>query len=153
MSRDAQRASSRVLVAEDNIVNQTLARRLLEKRGYTVSVVGDGRAALAALDQESFDIVLMDVQMPVMDGFEATTAIRQQEQLSGAHVPIVAMTAHAFKGDQERCLAVGMDGYLSKPIRQQELYATIEDVLGQHGITESAIDGDRASGEPVARDS
>ena len=145
--------SSRVLVAEDNIVNQTLARRLLEKRGYTVSVVGDGRAALAALDQESFDIVLMDVQMPVMDGFEATTAIRQREQLSGAHVPIVAMTAHAFKGDQDRCLAIGMDGYLSKPIRQQELYATIEDVLGQHGITESAIDGDRASGEPVARDS
>ena len=125
---------SRVLVAEDNIVNQTLARRLLEKRGYTVSVVGDGRAALAALEKDSFDIVLMDVQMPGMDGFEATTAIRQQEQLSGRHVPIVAMTAHAFKGDQERCLAVGMDAYLSKPIRQQELYATIENVLGQEAI-------------------
>ena len=120
-----------VLVAEDNMVNQTLARRLLEKRGYTVSVVGDGRAALAALENESFDIVLMDVQMPVMDGFEATTAIRQQEQLSGRHIPIVAMTAHAFKGDQERCLAIGMDAYISKPIRQQELYATIESVLGQ----------------------
>jgi len=125
---------SRVLVAEDNIVNQTLARRLLEKRGYTVSVVGDGRAALAALEKDSFDIVLMDVQMPVMDGFEAAAAIRQQEQLSGRHVPIVAMTAHAFKGDQERCLAVGMDAYLSKPIRQQELYATIENVLGQEAI-------------------
>jgi two-component system, sensor histidine kinase and response regulator len=120
---------SRVLVAEDNMVNQTLARRLLEKRGYIVSVVGDGRAALAALEKESFDIVLMDVQMPVMDGFEATTSIRQREQLSGSHIPIVAMTAHAFKGDQERCLAMGMDAYISKPIRQQELYATIESVL------------------------
>ena len=120
---------SRVLVAEDNMVNQTLARRLLEKRGYSVSVVGDGRAALAALEEESFDIVLMDVQMPVMDGFEATTLIRQREQLSGSHIPIVAMTAHAFKGDQERCLAIGMDAYISKPIRQQELYATIESVL------------------------
>jgi CheY-like chemotaxis protein len=120
---------SRVLVAEDNMVNQTLARRLLEKRGYTVTVVGDGRAALAALEKESFDIVLMDVQMPVMDGFEATTSIRQQEQLSGGHIPIVAMTAHAFKGDQERCLAIGMDAYISKPIRQQELYATIESIL------------------------
>jgi CheY-like chemotaxis protein len=126
-----QRAAgpSRVLVAEDNMVNQTLARRLLEKRGYTVSVVGDGQAALAALENESFDIVLMDVQMPVMDGFEATASIRRREQLSGTHIPIVAMTAHAFKGDQEKCLAIGMDAYLSKPIRQQELYATIESVL------------------------
>jgi CheY-like chemotaxis protein len=130
---------SRVLVAEDNFVNQTLARRLLEKRGYTVSVVGDGRAAVAALENESFDIVLMDVQMPVMDGFEATTAIRQREQLAGTHIPIVAMTAHAFKGDQERCLAIGMDAYLSKPIRQQELYATIEDMLGQDQMRESSL--------------
>ena len=116
------------------MVNQTLARRLLEKRGYAVSVVGDGRAALAALEKDSFDIVLMDVQMPGMDGFEATTAIRQQEQLSGRHIPIVAMTAHAFKGDQERCLAIGMDAYLSKPIRQQELYATIESMLSQEAL-------------------
>jgi len=130
-TRNAPRTGSpfRVLVAEDNKVNQTLARRLLEKRGYLVSVVGDGQAALAALENESFDIVLMDVQMPVMDGFEATTCIRQREQLSGRHIPIVAMTAHAFKGDQERCLAIGMDAYLSKPIRQQELYATMETIL------------------------
>jgi len=119
-------------VAEDNIVNQTLARRLLVKRGYVVTVVGDGRAALATLNNECFDIVLMDVQMPGMDGFEATVAIREQEQLSGAHIPIVAMTAHAFKGDQERCLAIGMDAYISKPIRQQELYATLENILGHN---------------------
>ena len=124
---------TRVLVAEDNSVNQTLARRLLEKRGYAVTVVGDGRAALAALDTAPFDIVLMDVQMPDMDGFEATAAIRQHEQLSGGHIPIVAMTAHAIKGDRERCLAAGMDGYVSKPIRQEELYATIKNALG-HGL-------------------
>jgi CheY-like chemotaxis protein len=119
----------RVLVAEDNLVNQILARRLLEKCGYAVSVAGDGRAALAALDNESFDIVFMDVQMPDMDGFEATAAIRQQERSTGNHVPIVAMTAHALKGDQERCLAAGMDAYISKPIRQEELYATVENIL------------------------
>jgi two-component system sensor histidine kinase/response regulator len=122
---------ARVLVAEDNAVNQTLARRLLEKRGYAVTVVGDGRAALAALDTAPFDVVLMDVQMPDMDGFEATAAIRQHEELSGRHIPIVAMTAHAIKGDRERCLAAGMDAYVSKPIRPEELYATIENALGR----------------------
>jgi PAS domain S-box-containing protein len=135
---------SRVLVAEDNLVNQTLARRLLEKRGYEVSVVGDGRAALAALNRECFDIVLMDIQMPGMDGFEATIAIRDQEQLSGTHVPIVAMTAHAFKSDQDRCVAAGMDAYISKPIRQQELYATIENLLGHNRPAEP----DRTSEQP-----
>jgi len=123
-------SQARVLVAEDNAVNQTLARRLLEKRGYAVTVVGDGRAALAALDTASFDIVLMDVQMPDMDGFEATAAIRQHEELSGRHIPIIAMTAHAIKGDRERCLAAGMDAYVAKPIRQEELYTTIENALG-----------------------
>ena len=125
--------SFRVLMAEDNRVNQTLARRLLEKRGYAVTVVDDGRAALAALDHDSFDIVLMDIQMPIMDGFEATAAIRKQELKSGAHIPIVAMTAHAFKGDRERCLASGMDAYVSKPVRQRELYATVARVLGAKG--------------------
>jgi two-component system sensor histidine kinase/response regulator len=118
-----------VLIAEDNTVNQTLARRLLEKHGYLVSVAGDGREALAALESQSFDMVLMDVQMPGMDGFEATAVIRQQEHLSGKHLPIIAMTAHALKGDQERCLAAGMDGYVSKPIRSKELYRIIESVL------------------------
>ena len=143
---------ARVLVAEDNMVNQTLARRLLEKRGYEVSVVDDGRAALAALDHESFDIVLMDIQMPGMDGLEATTAIRQREQLAGTHIPIVAMTAHAFKGDQERCLAAGMDAYVSKPVRQEELYATIERMLGQNGMAQPHGDAVQAREKLVASD-
>ncbi len=132
--------ATRVLVAEDNMVNQTLARRLLEKRRYVVTVVGDGRAALAALNREYFDIVLMDVQMPGMDGFEATIAIRKQEQLAGTHIPVVAMTAHAFKGDQERCLAIGMDAYISKPIRQQELYVTLENILGHDRMAGPDVD-------------
>ena len=139
----------RVLVAEDNMVNQTLARRLLEKRGYTVSVVGDGLAALAALDRECYDIVLMDVQMPGMDGFEATATIRRQEQLSGRHIPIVAMTAHAFKGDQERCLAAGMDAYVSKPVRQQELYTTIEHLLGHMETIRPDVDAPQSRSELV----
>jgi CheY-like chemotaxis protein len=119
----------RILLAEDNLVNQTVAVRLLEKRGYTVVVAGNGRAALAALEQNDFDLVLMDVQMPELDGFETTVAIRAKEELTGAHIPIIAMTAHALKGDQERCMASGMDGYLSKPIRVEELLAIVEDQL------------------------
>ena len=124
------RNRSRVLLVEDNAVNQMLALRLLERRGYTVSVAGDGRKALAALENEHFDIVLMDVQMPEMDGFEATAAIRQRERSTGGRIPIIAMTAHALKGDEDRCLSVGMDAYISKPIRTTELYATIEKFLG-----------------------
>ena len=106
-------------------------------------MVGDGRAALAALDTEPFDIVLMDVQMPDMDGFEATAAIRQHEELSGRHIPILAMTAHAIKGDRERCLAAGMDGYIAKPIRQAELYAAIENALGQKPqVADELVAGD-----------
>ena len=123
----------RILLAEDNAVNQTLTLRLLEKRGYVVSVALDGREALTALEKEEFDLVLMDVQMPEMDGFEATAAIREREQLTGRRMPIIAMTAHALKGDQERCLAAGMDAYISKPIRTNELFATIESVLGKAG--------------------
>src|SRR6185369_8419208 len=122
-------SETRVLVAEDNLVNQTLVRRLLEKRGYSIVVVGDGRAALSALEQQAFDIVLMDVQMPDMDGFAATAIIREREQASGRHIPIVAMTAHALKGDPERCLAEGMDAYVSKPIRTEELFLTLERLL------------------------
>ncbi len=120
---------SRVLLAEDNAVNQTLAVRLLEKRGYTVVVAGDGRAAVEAFEKNQFDVVLMDIQMPGMDGFEATAAIRAKENLTGRHIPIIAMTAHALKGDQDRCLSAGMDGYVSKPIRTSELFSTIEKVL------------------------
>ena len=128
------RRKLRILLAEDNVVNQKVAARLLEKRGHTVVVVGNGKAALAALDgagpgSARFDLVLMDVQMPEMDGFEATGLIRERETSTGAHLPIIAMTAHAMKGDEERCLAAGMDGYTSKPVQVEELFATIDRVL------------------------
>jgi CheY-like chemotaxis protein len=111
----------RILLVEDNAVNQVLAVRLLEKRGHTVAVAGNGKEGLAALEKQSFDLVLMDVQMPEMDGFEATTAIREKEKTSGNHLPVIAMTAHAMVGDKERCLEAGMDDYITKPIRVEEL--------------------------------
>jgi signal transduction histidine kinase/DNA-binding response OmpR family regulator len=132
--REAQNRGH-ILLVEDNAVNQTLAVRLLEKRGFAVSVAGDGRAALELLEKESFDLVLMDVQMPVMDGFEATAAIRKKEKLTRGHIPVVAMTAHAFKSDQERCLSAGMDHYLSKPIRTSELFAVIDRALARSPAT------------------
>jgi CheY-like chemotaxis protein len=110
-----------ILLAEDNPVNQKLALRLLEKRGHRVEVAANGRQALSALEKGSYDLVLMDVQMPEMDGLEATTLLREREQLSGRHQAVVAMTALVMKGDRERCMAAGMDGYISKPIRPQEL--------------------------------
>jgi PAS domain S-box-containing protein len=116
----------RLLLTEDNAVNQKLALRLLEKRGHKVVVASNGREALEALEGQAFDVVLMDVQMPEMDGFEATTAIRAKEKTTGGHVPIVAMTAHAMKGDRERCLQVGMDGYISKPLQPTELFEAVE---------------------------
>jgi PAS domain S-box-containing protein len=116
----------RVLVADDNVVNQRIAATLLAKRGHTVDVVGTGREAFEAVQRDSYDVVLMDVQMPDMDGFEATAAIRQHEQETGRHIRIVAMTAHAMQGDRERCLAAGMDDYLSKPIDQRALFALVE---------------------------
>jgi two-component system sensor histidine kinase/response regulator len=125
------RNRSRVLLAEDNLVNQTLAVRLLEKRGYLVSVAANGREALTALEKERFDVVLMDIQMPEMDGFEATATIRKREKSTGKHIPIIALTAHALKSDQERCLSAGMDAYISKPIRTNELFATIKKLLGK----------------------
>jgi signal transduction histidine kinase/DNA-binding response OmpR family regulator len=112
----------RILLTEDNAVNQRVALRILEKGGHRVAIAGNGREALAALSKEqAFDLILMDVQMPEMDGFEATAAIRLSESGSGIHIPIIALTAHAMKGDQERCLAAGMDAYISKPIRPREL--------------------------------
>jgi two-component system sensor histidine kinase/response regulator len=119
----------RILLAEDNTVNQMVATRILEKQGYAVTVGGDGQAALATLAQESFDLVLMDVQMPVIDGLEVTATIRAQEKTPGTHVPIIAMTAHAMHGDRERCLAAGMDGYVTKPIQASDLSAAIASLL------------------------
>jgi two-component system sensor histidine kinase/response regulator len=120
--------SLRILLAEDNLVNQRLAMRLLEKRGHSIVVAGNGRETLQAFEGGGFDLILMDLQMPEMDGFEATTAIRERERESGNRVPIVALTAHAMKGDREKCLAGGMDGYLTKPIRPAEL----DDVLDSY---------------------
>jgi signal transduction histidine kinase/CheY-like chemotaxis protein len=117
---------AKILLAEDNIVNQRVAVGLLQKRGHQVTVVGNGREALDAILRESFDVVLMDVQMPEMGGIEATTAIRQHEAKAGGHIRIVAMTAHAMSGDRDRCLAAGMDGYLSKPINQAVLFKAVE---------------------------
>jgi signal transduction histidine kinase/CheY-like chemotaxis protein len=117
--------SLKILVAEDNPVNQKLAVWMLEKRGHKVTVAQDGLQALAALKLEAFDLVLMDIQMPEMDGFEATAAIREAERGTGKHQPIFAMTAHAMKGDDQRCVDAGMDGYLAKPIRGEELYALL----------------------------
>ncbi|MHB1699052.1 MAG: PAS domain-containing hybrid sensor histidine kinase/response regulator [Acidobacteriaceae bacterium] len=111
----------RVLLAEDNPVNQRVALRLLEKRGHTVEIASNGRQAIDAIALAPYDLVFMDVQMPEMDGIEATLAIRQREAATGRRQPIIALTAHAMKGDQDRCLAAGMDGYLSKPIRPQDL--------------------------------
>jgi CheY-like chemotaxis protein len=119
----------RFLLAEDNAVNLMVATRLLEKRGATVVPAEDGRAAVEALRTGDFDVVLMDVQMPVMDGYEATRRIRDMERGSGGHTPILACTANAMKGDDELCFAAGMDGYISKPIRVEELVAKIGDVL------------------------
>ena len=119
----------RILLAEDNLVNQKLASRLLENQGHMVVVAADGAQALDTLKKDSFDLVLMDAQMPVMDGFECTAAIRRLEQNTRAHMPIIAMTAHAMVGDRQRCLQAGMDGYIAKPVHAHELFETIETVL------------------------
>jgi PAS domain S-box-containing protein len=127
LQEDRQRL--RVLLAEDNAVNQAVATRLLERRGFSVTAVGDGRAAVDALSAGSFDVVLMDIQMPGMDGFQAVAEIRRREEASGRHVPVIALTAHALVGDNKRCLDAGMDDYISKPIDKTELLAAIDRAL------------------------
>jgi PAS domain S-box-containing protein len=117
--------SMKVLVAEDNAINQALVRSLLHKQGHKVVLVANGREAVDVYQQQSFDVVLMDVQMPVLDGFEATRLIREHQKGTGKRTPIYAMTAHAMKGDRERCLEMGMDGYLAKPISAAELWKTL----------------------------
>ena len=132
-------SSLKVLLAEDNVVNQRLAVRLLEKRGHGVVVAANGLEALAALIRESFDLVFMDVQMPEMDGIEATVSIREEEKRRGGHVPVIALTAHAMKGDREKCLAAGMDGYLTKPIRPEELDEVLEEHVKNRGGKAGAL--------------
>ena len=125
----SQHGTLHILLAEDNEVNQEYAVDLLQRRGHTVVVANNGQEALADWEMGTFDIILMDVQMPLMDGFAATAAIRQRENATGRHTPIIALTAHVMKGDRERCLAAGMDAYASKPLRSQELFAAIDGLL------------------------
>jgi CheY-like chemotaxis protein len=121
-----------VLVAEDNPINQRVVQHLLRKRRWSMTVVDDGRQAVAAFERERFDLVLMDVQMPEMDGLEAVTLLRSIERRDGrGHTPVIAVTAHAMSGDRDRCLARGMDGYVTKPLRPDALFAHIDDVLAR----------------------
>ena len=127
-----------LLVAEDNQVNQQVAQRFLNKLGHDVQIVDNGQLALDAMQTRRFDVVLLDVQMPVLDGLEAVAAIRKQEESTGAHQPVIAMTAHTMAGDQERCLDAGMDDYVSKPISAASLAAALERVLTRFPLTEVA---------------
>jgi CheY-like chemotaxis protein len=131
--------SLNILLAEDGIVNQKVAVSLLEQRGHHVTVACNGIEALEAIERERFDLVLMDIQMPEMDGFQATGAIRMREAKTGRHLPIIAMTAHAMKGDRERCLEAGMDGYVTKPFRAHELFDAVE------AITVTRIDKEESN--------
>jgi PAS domain S-box-containing protein len=136
----------KILLAEDNPINQKLAEALIKKRGWHVVSVADGKEALGAYRQEIFDIILMDVQMPRMDGIKATAEIRKIEAEEGTHIPIVAMTAHAMRGDKEKCLNAGMDGYVSKPMKASELYKALEQFLnGKFKIHESRLNAVEAS--------
>jgi CheY-like chemotaxis protein len=117
-----------ILLAEDNAVNQKVAARIMEKRGSVVTVVANGREAIEASARQRYDAILMDVQMPELDGLEATRRIRERERTTGEHVPILALTAHALQSDRERCLAAGMDGYLSKPFQSEDLVQAVHAV-------------------------
>jgi CheY-like chemotaxis protein len=122
---------SRILLVEDNAVNQRIGVALLERAGYQTEVANNGREGLAALAHMPFDLVLMDCQMPVMDGYAATRALREMESRTGGHIPVIAMTAHVMEGDRERCLEAGMDDYVAKPVVSAELYEKIRYWLGR----------------------
>ncbi len=148
--REGERgAGMKLLLTEDNPVNRKLATALLEKHGYQYFVAEDGREALAILKRETVDVVLMDLQMPVMDGFEAIRAIRAQEQRQGGHLPIIALTAHAMQGDRERCLEAGADDYVSKPIRTAELFAAIERATKNGSSPQSSASSGEKNGSGV----
>jgi PAS domain S-box-containing protein len=144
-----RRRQVNVLLADDSPTNRRLAMRLLEKRGHAVTAVENGLEAVRALDKDAYDLILMDVQMPEMDGLEATAVIREAEQMSGTHIPIVALTAHAMKGDRDRCLAAGMDAYVSKPFQAEELFATIEQLVS-YSNSGSAEPGTAQEDKPAA---
>jgi two-component system CheB/CheR fusion protein len=118
----------RILLAEDNLINQKVACRLLERQGHQVVIACNGREALSILERELFDLALIDVQMPEVDGLETARVIRARERNGAVHLPLIAVTAHAMNGDRERCLEAGMDGYLTKPIQMEQLFAAIEQV-------------------------
>jgi two-component system sensor histidine kinase/response regulator len=139
----------RILLAEDNAVNQRLAVCLLEKKGHTVTLARNGKEALAALEQGDFDAVLMDVEMPEMGGLEATALIRERERGTSRHVPVIALTAHAMKGDRERCLKAGMDGYVAKPIMARELYEALIPYQGTAAPTPAEPPAPAVVGPPV----
>ena len=139
---------ARVLLVEDNVVNQRVASGLLTRRGHHVTIAQDGREALDAVARETFDLVLMDLQMPVMGGLDATVEIRSRERATGRHIRIIAMTAHAMSSDRERCLAAGMDGYISKPINPRLLFAAVEECLG--AADPPAIEDERATFDEAA---
>lgn len=128
-NEDAPEKRYRILVAEDNIVNQKFAQRLLEKSGFNVDVAANGKEVLQTIERIRYDLILMDVQMPEMDGLETTGQIRRYEKKNGGHVPIIALTANAVKGDKERCLEAGMDGYITKPVKRTHLLAAIEELI------------------------
>jgi CheY-like chemotaxis protein len=134
-----QVANLRILLAEDNPVNQRLATKLLEKRGHLVAVTATGRGALQRVQEEIFDVVLMDVQMPDMDGLEATALIREWEKNRGRRTPIVALTAHSMKGDRDRCLAAGMDNYVTKPFDVAKLIEAVEAAARLNGRGEACL--------------
>lgn len=127
-----QRRSYRILLAEDNIINQKVVVRILEKYGYTVEVANNGGEVIQALEKNHYDLILMDIQMPKMTGFEATKAIRKKEKTTKKHIPIIAMTAHAMRGDREKCLEIGMDDYIPKPIKPDELEKKVDSMLSKH---------------------
>jgi CheY-like chemotaxis protein len=148
------RRNLQILLAEDNPVNQRLAVRLLEKQGHRVVVTGNGKEALAALERERFDLILMDVQMPEMGGFEASAHIREREKTAGGHIPIIAMTAHALKGDRERCLDAGMDAYVAKPVESRLLFEAIDSMVPAEPLadTEAETQTQEANGDPEVFD-
>ena len=152
ITRHAIRESNRrlgILLAEDNAINQKLAVKMLERMGHTVTVAKNGIEALELHNRVSFDLILMDIQMPEMDGLEATRTVRKREEITGKHVPVIAMTAYTMEGDKTRCLEAGMDGYISKPITAQALYEIIEQVMRRREKHVNQVQASIASPKPL----